>query len=609
MPGLVIGSPLSYIGEAEIGASDVNAYVLQAESGSFALTGNAAGLTAQRRLAADVGAYTLTGNAAILAKGFALAAATGVYTLTGSAASLIAARRLAAGVGAHVLTGNGATLLAGRLLSAAQGSYALVGPAASLRVGGLLSASVGSYALTGNTAGLLAARMLTASPGSYVLTGQTAQLLGGRRIAAIAGSYVLSGVPASLRAARILVAGPGTYTLSGVSAALSAVHTISAGVGAYVLTGNAAGLVYLSGGTLQAATGVYALTGIAADLRWSGRRGLKGRAVWTTSDGSRRTSSFFGGDHVASQLDATRNAGSFNGTSATLVYRKSHRWWPSAVLPTGWAYEYVSPVRTLFVIGRPMQSNGEGRGLGVEAAALENPTLVLRNTYSYDENLSGPGGDQKVGPLMAFADRLMTRIGPPGLGLYDRACIISLGLGGQTLAELWGTTYQNGTEQPQIDDPDVLGGLEGDVLCNGQPLVGPPTLLRPGDHWVAHVNQGESDASAGNITTWADEVLAGINWFRTVAYPSSVCKGISIAQLAPTEESTVGGPDDQARWDAMRALQMSLHAPTASPPRIVRSYLDADKKPGDTQHYKTSAQERMGHECADALVDDTLAFA
>ncbi len=201
------------------------AYTLTAAQGSYSLTGQAALLLAQRKIAAAQGAYALTGQAAELEKGYTMPAAQGAYTLTGQAAELLMGFNLVAAQGAYTLTGQAAELLMGFNLAAAQGAYALTGQAANLiytPVGGYtLVADQGAYTLTGQAALLLAQRVLTAEQGAYALTGQAAALL----------------------AARVLTAGQGSYTLTGQAALLLMGYAILAAQGAYALTGQDAQLI------------------------------------------------------------------------------------------------------------------------------------------------------------------------------------------------------------------------------------------------------------------------------------------------------------------------------------------------------------------------------
>lgn len=84
---------------------------LVADAGSIVLTGIAAGLRADRKLAAVQGAYAFDGVAARLLVGHRLAAAAGAYVLTGVAAGLRAGRKLAAARGVYNLLGQEANLI------------------------------------------------------------------------------------------------------------------------------------------------------------------------------------------------------------------------------------------------------------------------------------------------------------------------------------------------------------------------------------------------------------------------------------------------------------------------------------------------------------------
>lgn len=83
---------------------------LTAETGTFALTGNAAALKRALRMSAATGAFTLTGNDAVMSSGIRMAADTGAFTLTGNDAALKRSLKMAAATGSFTLTGNNATL-------------------------------------------------------------------------------------------------------------------------------------------------------------------------------------------------------------------------------------------------------------------------------------------------------------------------------------------------------------------------------------------------------------------------------------------------------------------------------------------------------------------
>lgn len=157
-------------------------YTLTAASGSFALTGQDAGLAFNRVLAADTQSYTLTGQATGLAFNRTLAAASGSFTLTGQDAGLAFNRVLSAASGSFALDGQDVTLTytpisgATYTLGAASGSFALTGQDTGLAFNRVLTADTQSYSLSGDVAGLAFNRVLTADTVSYALTGQDASL-------------------------------------------------------------------------------------------------------------------------------------------------------------------------------------------------------------------------------------------------------------------------------------------------------------------------------------------------------------------------------------------------------------------------------------------------
>lgn len=177
-------------------------YTMPAVVGAFTLTGNATGLTAQRKLTADAAAFTLTGVAANFLRGYSLAANVGTFTFTGNDTGLTVQRRLTADKQTYTLTGNDATLT-----HTQAGSYTL-------------TADAGSFSLTGNAANLVAARKLTAEFAQYTLTGQAAGLAIGRVLTADVGTFTLTGLDVAFTAPKKLIAEFGSFALSGNSANL-----------------------------------------------------------------------------------------------------------------------------------------------------------------------------------------------------------------------------------------------------------------------------------------------------------------------------------------------------------------------------------------------------
>ena len=173
---------------------------------------------------ADPGSYALTGSAGAPVAGRQVPASPGSYALTGAVAGVPAGRVVLAAPGSYLLTGSAAQLVAGRMISAAPGAYAITGFAAALEagVGFSITADPGAYAITGFAAKTVAARTAVAAPGSYSITGISAQVVAGRAVTATTGSYAISGFPAVVAAGRMVVAAPGSYSVSGIAAVLLA---------------------------------------------------------------------------------------------------------------------------------------------------------------------------------------------------------------------------------------------------------------------------------------------------------------------------------------------------------------------------------------------------
>lgn len=257
-------------------AASAGSYVLTASTGSFSLSGQAAGLRASRKLVAAQGAFALSGQPAALRASRKLAAASGSFTLTGQPANLVytpaaGSYTLTADTGSFSLTGQAAGLRASRKLIAAQGTFALTGIAAVLRASRKLVSAVGSFVLTGQTAGLRASRKLTAAQGSFSLAGQSVNLRVSRKLGAGQGSFSLSGQSAGLRVSRKIVLDAGAFTLTGQDAGLvytpaANSYTLTADFGAFTLSGQAAGLRAFR--KLTASRGLFTVSGQAANLTY-----------------------------------------------------------------------------------------------------------------------------------------------------------------------------------------------------------------------------------------------------------------------------------------------------------------------------------------------------
>jgi hypothetical protein len=206
---------------------------LALDAGSYTVTGNATGLTAQRKLTFDAGSYTVTGNALGLTVQRTLGFDVGSYTVTGNAAGLTVQRKLTFDAGSYTVTGNALGLTAQRKLTFDAGSYTVTGNDLTLtyapNAGYTLNLDAGSYTVTGNATGLTVQRKLTFDAGSYTVTGNALGLTAQRTLALAAGSYTVTGNAVGLTAQRTLALAKGTYTTTGINVRLTAVQS-TAGV-------------------------------------------------------------------------------------------------------------------------------------------------------------------------------------------------------------------------------------------------------------------------------------------------------------------------------------------------------------------------------------------
>lgn len=179
-----------------------------------------------------------------LLNAYILNAATGTYILTGANSSLLFGHLLNAGTGTYTLSGKNASTLRGFLLKANAGAYTVTGGAATLLATRLLNAATGSYLINGSSASLLKGSKLSASSGSYNVNGNSAQLLKGSKLSATAGAYNVSGNAAATVKGFLLQSGAGAYALSGANAVLVKAYVLPATAGSYTLSGKAVTFLY-----------------------------------------------------------------------------------------------------------------------------------------------------------------------------------------------------------------------------------------------------------------------------------------------------------------------------------------------------------------------------
>jgi hypothetical protein len=281
---------------------NVNAYVLTADPGSYALSGTAASIKAGRLLRAydevvvtgefetsDVSGWTISGADTTLP----VVGGEGRLTLGPGAASGYAYQAIVVPAGqpctidTHLIYGNaGSGLSIGTAPGGSQIASAMAFPSVVLvatptsvtthplgpvsisftaPAGGVIYVSLNSGGANSCFARCAYVRMR--GGGIYTLTGSPVTLTKtGRMLFADPGSYALSGTAATLTVQRKISVDPGDYHLAGTAINLLAGRRIAADPGIYVLTGGAAEITHIIGRFIHPDEGVYTLTGTPARL-------------------------------------------------------------------------------------------------------------------------------------------------------------------------------------------------------------------------------------------------------------------------------------------------------------------------------------------------------
>jgi hypothetical protein len=172
-------------------------------------------------LDADPGSYAITGTDANLEQGYEVPADAGSFSLTGTDAALEQGYEIATDAGSYIITGIDASLYSGNTLITDAGSYSISGVNTSLLVGRQIDTDIGSYAITGTDAAIEQGYEVPCDPGSYSVTGQDASFVEGFGFAADSGSYLVTGVSALLLKQWEVAAAVGTYTVTGTDANLT----------------------------------------------------------------------------------------------------------------------------------------------------------------------------------------------------------------------------------------------------------------------------------------------------------------------------------------------------------------------------------------------------
>jgi hypothetical protein len=243
---------------------------IDADAGSYSVTGTNATFDRTYVLDADTGSYTVSGTDAALSKGLTVGADAGSYAVSGTDAGLEHDKQVTADAGSYSVSGTDAGLYYGFVVSADAGSYSVSGTDATFDRSYAIDADAGSYSVSGTDADPLHGWVLSADAGSYAVSGTDADLFitpaGAIQLDADAGSYAVTGFDVTFDRTYVLDTDAGSYAVTGQDATFNRTHQLIADSGAYAVTGSDADLIHLQANTLDADAGSYAVSGDDVDL-------------------------------------------------------------------------------------------------------------------------------------------------------------------------------------------------------------------------------------------------------------------------------------------------------------------------------------------------------
>jgi hypothetical protein len=268
--------------------SSLTHYTLTAEQGSFALSGQAAGLTAQRKITADQASISLAGSPAALSysavqgvgvwaigttfvvggvehQHYTLTAVVGTFAQSNPDTGLIAARKLTADQASFALSGQANSLLHGFSIPAEAAAFSLTVFDNALVAGRKIEGVQQSFALTGQDIGFKADRKLTMDPGSFSFTGFDIGVSVGRLLEF--GSFSLSTFDAGFSVTRIIPGEAASFVLSGQDASILKASVMSASVAVFPYDVYTASLI--AGRKIAADLGSMALTASNTNLTYT----------------------------------------------------------------------------------------------------------------------------------------------------------------------------------------------------------------------------------------------------------------------------------------------------------------------------------------------------
>jgi len=233
---------------ADYTTSGGGSYTLTASSGSYVLSGQSVGLTAQRRLSLVQGAYTYSGQSVGLGISRRLTAVQGAYSLSGQTLNFKRGLVLPLVRGLYSLSGQNLGVIRQLTLSLTNGSYVLSGQNLTFVyvpvVAYVIVCHQGAYTLTRQNLGLTKQSRLSFNQGSYSFSGKNLSFSVTRYLALTQGNYTFTNNGISLIASRRLLLTKGDYSFTGQSVNLLTYRLISLNKGNYNLTGQDLNFTY-----------------------------------------------------------------------------------------------------------------------------------------------------------------------------------------------------------------------------------------------------------------------------------------------------------------------------------------------------------------------------
>lgn len=208
-------------------------------AGSYALTGNALGITEATGVDLASGSYALSGFALDISEQVPIALAGGSFALSGAALGFSFDVSAALDAGSYALSGLDLTIGTETAVGLGAGAFTLTGRDLTASVSAGIPLSAGSYSLSGLDLGATIAAAIEIAVGAYSLTGLDLAITEGGNVDLDIGSYSLTGLDLAASIAVDVSLDAGSYSLTGLDALISLETSVSVtlGTGNYSLTG------------------------------------------------------------------------------------------------------------------------------------------------------------------------------------------------------------------------------------------------------------------------------------------------------------------------------------------------------------------------------------